>query len=88
MYRSLNGGQITECQAEEFGSDYRSTGKSLETLRHYWSFSGGSDGKESARNEGDIGLIPGLGRIPWRREWQPTPVFLPGEFHGQMRHYY
>ena len=21
---------------------------------------------------------------PWRREWQPTPVFLPGEFHGQM----
>ena len=21
--------------------------------------------------------------IPWRREWQPTPVFLPGEFHGQ-----
>ena len=25
-----------------------------------------------------------LGRkIPWRREWQPTPVFLPGKFHGQ-----
>ena len=21
--------------------------------------------------------------LPWRREWQPTPVFLPGEFHGQ-----
>ena len=21
--------------------------------------------------------------IPWRREWQPTPGFLPGEFHGQ-----
>ena len=21
-------------------------------------------------------------KIPWRREWQPTPVFLPGEFHG------
>ena len=20
---------------------------------------------------------------PWKREWQPTPVFLPGEFHGQ-----
>ena len=25
----------------------------------------------------------GLGRFPWRRELQPTPVFLPGEFHGQ-----
>ena len=24
-----------------------------------------------------------LGLIPWRREWQRTPVFLPGEFHGQ-----
>ena len=22
-------------------------------------------------------------KIPWRREWQPTPVFLPEEFHGQ-----
>ena len=24
-----------------------------------------------------------VGKIRWRREWQPTPVFLPGEFHGQ-----
>ena len=24
-----------------------------------------------------------LEEIPWRRKWQPTPVFLPGEFHGQ-----
>ena len=21
--------------------------------------------------------------VPWQKEWQPTPVFLPGEFHGQ-----
>ena len=26
---------------------------------------------------------PWVGKIPWRRTWQPTPVFLPGEFHGQ-----
>ena len=26
---------------------------------------------------------PCFGKIPWRRKWQPTPVFLPGEFHGQ-----
>ena len=26
---------------------------------------------------------PSIKKIPWRREWQPTPVFLPGEFHGQ-----
>ena len=43
---------------------------------------GGSDGKESACNEGDLGSTSGLGRFPWRREWQPTPVFLCGEFHG------
>ena len=24
-----------------------------------------------------------MGKIPWRREWQPAPVFLPGESHGQ-----
>ena len=26
---------------------------------------------------------PWVGKIPWRREWQPSPVFLPGEAHGQ-----
>jgi len=25
---------------------------------------------------------PGVGKIPWRRKWQPTPVFLPGKSHG------
>ena len=30
-------------------------------------------------NAGDVGLIPGS----WRRKWQPTPVFLSGEPHGQ-----
>ena len=38
--------------------------------------------KKSACNVGDLGLIPGLGRFPWRRERLPTSVFLPGEFHG------
>ena len=31
----------------------------------------------------DTSLIPGSRRFPWRRKWQPTPVFLPGESHGQ-----
>ena len=26
---------------------------------------------------------PWIGKIPWRRKWQPTPVFLPGESHGR-----
>ena len=50
------------------------------------SFPGGSVGKESACNAGDAGrrwFDPWVGKIPWRRAWQPTPAFLPGESHGQ-----
>ena len=36
-------------------------------------------GKESTCQAGDVGSIPGFQMIPWRRKWQPTPVFLPGE---------
>ena len=35
-----------------------------------------------ARDSGDVGLIPWVGKIPWRRIWQPTPIFLPEKFHG------
>ena len=53
----------------------------LSLLAFYFS---GSDGKESAWNAGDQGSIyPWVRNIPWRREWQPSPIFLPGEFHGQ-----
>ena len=31
------------------------------------------------------GFAPWVGKIPWRRKCKPTPVFLPGEFHGQRR---
>ena len=45
-------------------------------------FPGGSDGKASAYNAGDESSIHGLGRSPWRRKWQPTPVLLTGKSHG------
>ena len=31
----------------------------------------------NAGDRRDAGSIPGMGRFPWRRKWQPTPVFLP-----------
>ena len=34
-------------------------------------------------NAGDAGSIPWVRKIPWRREWQPTPVFSPGQSHEQ-----
>ena len=30
-----------------------------------------------------LGFNPWVGKIPWRRKWQSTLVFLPGEYHGQ-----
>ena len=39
--------------------------------------------KKSARQARDLDSIPGWGRSPGVREWQRTPVFLPGEFQGQ-----
>ena len=32
---------------------------------------------------GEHGFDPWVGMIPWNRKWHPTPVFLPGKFHGQ-----
>ena len=37
-------------------------------------------------NAGEAGnecIVPGFGKIPWQRAWEPSSVFLPGEFHGQ-----
>ena len=53
-----------------------------------WAYArSGASGKESAcqgRGRKRCGFNPCIGKIPWRRKWQPTLVFLPGEFHGQM----
>ena len=39
--------------------------------------------KNPPAKAGDRGMM--LGKIPWWRAWQPTPVFWPGESHGQRR---
>ena len=52
----------------------------------YLCFPGGASDKEPAcqciRCK-RYGFNPWVGKIPWIRKWQPTPVFFPGEFHGQ-----
>ena len=37
----------------------------------------------ASRRHGRHRFYPWVGKIPWRRAWQPTSVFLPGESHGQ-----
>ena len=46
-------------------------------------FPGGSDCKVSCLQCGRPGFDPWVRKILWRREWQPTPVLLPGKSHGQ-----
>ena len=43
----------------------------------------GSDGKSICLQWGRPRFDPWVGKIPWRRKWQPTPVLLPGKSHGQ-----
>ena len=49
-------------------------------------FPGGSTGKEficQCRRYKRRGFNPWVGKIPWSRKWHPSPVNLPGKFHGQ-----
>ena len=49
-------------------------------------FPGGISGKEptcQCRRCKKHGFDLWVGKIPWRRMWQPTPVFFPGESHGE-----
>ena len=51
-------------------------------------FPGDASGKESTcqcRRHKKHGFDPRVGKIPWKRAWQPTIVFLSGESHGQKR---
>ena len=55
-------------------------------LKMYMGFPGGASGKEPAcrcRRHKRRGFNPWVGKIPWRRAWQPIPVFLPIDSHGQ-----
>ena len=42
----------------------------------------GKESVSSAEDVRDVSSIPWSGKIPWRRKWQPTPVFSPEKSHG------
>ena len=62
---------------------YTFFGAQLSLQRLSIAFPGGSDGKEAACNARDPGLIPKSWQSPGGGPWQPTPVFLSAESHGQ-----
>ena len=53
------------------------------SIAHMIDFPGGLVAKNSPDNSGDMGSILWSGKIPWRRKWQATPIFLPGKSHGE-----
>ena len=60
--------------------------RELEVIILHAGFPGSASGKEPAcqcRRHKRHEFNPWVGKIPWRRAWQPTSVFLPGESHGQ-----
>ena len=85
----LNTGALTWSACNAGGPAFESSAGKIPCRRNklptpvFLGFPAGSDGEESAWNVIDLGSIPGLGRLPWRKIWLPTPMFWPGEFHGQ-----
>ena len=76
MFRAQAGNpDIFPAEQEQLGNNYLRPSLFL-------GFSGGSDGKESTNNCSTPRFDPWVRKIPWRREWQSTLVYLPGESHG------
>ena len=71
----LHGQLFIECL---FWGSYKYSG-----LPHLVGLPDGSNSKESAFHCSRWGFLPWIRKIPWKREWQPTPAFLPGKSHGQ-----
>ena len=55
----------------------------LTFLWDFMDFPGGSDGKSTCLQCRRPRFDPWVGKIPWRRKWQPTPVLLSGKSHGE-----
>ena len=55
----------------------------LSSLLYFKYVPGGSDGKKISLHCRRPRFDPWIRKFPWRRAWQPAPVFLPGEFQGQ-----
>ena len=75
--RSLAGYSPWGCK-ELDTTEYTYTQNSVRNGLSWW-----LSGKESACQCGKCEFDPWVRKIPWRRKWQPTPVLLPGKFHGQ-----
>ena len=58
------------------------TGKSIRLTRWLYLFLCGKESAYQCMRSKRCWFDPWVGKIPWRRGWHPTPVFLPGKSHG------
>ena len=83
-FRRWSIGYMTELRLQPSSSTSKHRSHSASPWFANWGFPGGLVVKNlpaNAGDTGDAGKIPG--KSLWRRKRQPTPVFLPGNFHGQ-----
>ena len=80
LFCYIKGKNTHELNTESYLMQHKKQEVIFRAVCYKGGFPGGSGGKEAACNAEDLGSIPGSERFPWRREWQPSPVFLPGEF--------
>ena len=77
--------ELSSCDAHQ---EHKAEGMNCPALTEdvFWGFPCGSGAKNPPANAGDTGgmvFSPWVEKIPWRRKWQPTLVFLPGKSHGE-----
>ena len=65
------------------GATELKTMRGSEFYKNVFKSSGFQGGREEKREGSENELLELILRVNWRRKWQPSPVFLPGEFHGQ-----
>ena len=90
-YKNFIFSDFWRLEVQDQSSNQSGSGENLQPRRHSLfavfspelaGFPGSSDGKEPACHVGD-GFNSWVKKIPWRRKWQPIPLFLPGVSHGQ-----
>ena len=86
MVQDLREGSFLQAWDEPLLSDRTLTMKGNTFYAHLYVIYGLSmwfSGEESTCQCRSLGFDPWVGKVPWRRKWQPTSVFLLGESHGQ-----
>ena len=79
----INSTEVSKPPRQSHSCIWKDKGREKRVLRYELQLPTCLSGKESACQCRRCRFNPWVRKIPWRRKWQPTPVFLPGESHGQ-----